>query len=230
MRPITFFFFPLDRAVYTCNHLIIARICLFWCSACCIFSADWVIPSVMKFILIWFSCRVLVALLWRKRARLWFSVYTRSPWHQGSVTWSWRGWETTWLIKACRSSQHNGFHIFRFFCFLFVGFASTFLLWIWSGTGVLAQNNHVQMVRRKQGTIWCSKIDFFFFLGFLLFLICVFIHPAVCSYWVCCLFYGFAYPWIPSLLWYDKNECFCYKWNGFGFQSSPFVIIIVYPQ
>lgn len=117
----------------------------------------------MKFILIWFSCRVLVALLWRKRARQWFSVYTRSPWHQGSVTWSWRGWETTWLIKACRSSQHNGFHIFRFFCFLFVGFASTFLLWIWSGTGVLAQNNHVQMVRRKQGTIWCSKIVFFFF-------------------------------------------------------------------
>lgn len=47
-------------------------------------------------------CRVLVASLWRKLAKRRFLVYMMNPWLLDSVTWLWRGWGITWLIRGCR--------------------------------------------------------------------------------------------------------------------------------
>lgn len=72
---------------------------------------------------VWFDsihgCRALVVSLWRKPTKLWLLEFTMNLWLQDNVTWLLRGWEITWLIRACRSpSQPRGFHIRIYFsCF-----------------------------------------------------------------------------------------------------------------
>lgn len=73
-------------------------------------STDW--PHSKQVVYCLAFCRVLVALLWRKPAKLWFWEYTMNPWLLDSVTWLLRGWGITWLNRACRVA--SGFWSFVF--------------------------------------------------------------------------------------------------------------------